>query len=284
MVCMPRPTTRLQTGRSWTGCSTSVKRQSRARSRFARQALRSASTRTRALGGSSPDFAICASSPNGPARVDAPVCRRELRETASENCQCGDPVMNGTASKKRELSKRGKQPTYRRIVTGKVNGKSILQSDELLQAYQFKSVPNYEHTLVRENPTTPDLREEQRFDRYPDSVVPGPGGTSLHFVTFPPSSVFADPSFDGEAARKDALIRLRGLADHFEKEAPAMHKTNTVDYSVVYDGEIWLELDDAKTVHLKRGDVVVQNGTRHAWRNKGTTPVTMLFFLNGAKE
>ena len=37
-----------------------------------------------------------------------------------------------------------------------------------------------------------------------------------------------------------------------------MHKTNTVDYAVLYEGEIWLELDDAKTVHLKRGDVVVQ--------------------------
>jgi hypothetical protein len=153
-----------------------------------------------------------------------------------------------------------------------------------LRAYQFKSVPSYEHTLVWVNPTIPDLREEQRFDRYPDSIVPGPGGTSLHFVTFPPGSVFADPAFDGEAARGEALIRLRGLADHFEKEDPAMHKTNTVDYSVVYEGEIWLELDDAKTVHLKRGDVVMQNGTRHAWRNKGRTPATMLFFLNGAKE
>src|SRR6266852_2275642 len=71
-----------------------------------------------------------------------------------------------------------------------------------MQAYEFKSVPNYEHTLVWVNPTTPDLREEQRFDRYPESVVPEPGGTSLHFVTFPPSSVFADPSFDGEAARE----------------------------------------------------------------------------------
>ena len=193
--------------------------------------------------------------------------------------------MNTTAPKKRELSKRGKKPsTYRRIVTGNVNGKSVVQSDEQLQPYEFKSVPNYEHTLVWVNPTTPDLREEQRFDRYPDSVVPGPGGTSLHFVTFPPGSVFGDPSFDGEAARSEALIRLRGLADHFEKEDPAMHKTNTVDYAVVYEGEIWLELDDAKTIHLKRGDVVVQNGTRHAWRNKGTTAVTMLFFLNGAKE
>jgi mannose-6-phosphate isomerase-like protein (cupin superfamily) len=177
-----------------------------------------------------------------------------------------------------------KPSTYRRVVTLNVDGKSVVQSDEQMQAYEFKSVPNYEHTLVWVNPSTPDLRKEQRFDRYPESVVPGPGGTSLHFVTFPPSSVFADPSFDGEAARGEALIRLRGLADHFEKEDPAMHKTNTVDYAIVFDGEIWLELDDAKTVHLKRGDVVVQNGTRHAWRNKGTKPVTMLFFLNGAKQ
>lgn len=193
--------------------------------------------------------------------------------------------MNRANSKKQRLSERGTKPhTYRRVVTENVNGKSAVQSDESLQAYEFKTVPGYEHTLIWVNPTTPDLSEEQRFDRYPDSVVPGPGGTSLHFVTFPPGSVFADPSFDGEAASAEALIRLRGLADHFEKEDPAMHKTNTVDYAVVYEGEIWLELDDAKTIHLKRGDTVVQNGTRHAWRNNGTTPVTMLFFLNGAKE
>jgi hypothetical protein len=193
--------------------------------------------------------------------------------------------MNGRASRKKELSKHGEKPSaYRRVVTENVNGKAVVQSDEPLLAYEFKSVPGYEHTLIWVNPTTPDLSEEQRFDRYPDSVVPGPGGTSLHFVTFPPGSVFADPSFDGEAARDEALIRLRGLANHFEKEDPGMHKTNTVDYAVVYEREICLELDDAKTIHLKRGDVVVQNGTRHARRNKGTTPVTMLFFLNGARE
>jgi hypothetical protein len=192
-------------------------------------------------------------------------------------------AMNGTTSKKREVLKRGKKPsTYRRIVTGNVNGRSVVQTDEQMEAYQFKTVPGYEHTLIWLNAATPDLSKEQRFDRYPDTVVPGPGGTSLHFVTFPPGSVFADPSFDGQAAQDEALVRLRGLADHFEKEDPGMHKTNTVDYAVVYDGGIWLELDDRETLHLKRGDTVVQNGTRHAWRNRGTKPVTMIFFLNGA--
>jgi hypothetical protein len=174
--------------------------------------------------------------------------------------------------------------THRRVVTGNVNGKSVVQSDERLPAYAFVTVNGYEHTLFWVNPATPDLNTKQNFDRYPDSVVPGPGGTSLHLVTFPPGSVFSDPSFDSEAAMKESLGRLPGLADHFEKEDPAMHRTNTVDYAVVFDGEIWLELDEGNIVHLKRGDVVVQNGTRHAWRNNGTRPVTMLFFLNGAKE
>jgi hypothetical protein len=193
--------------------------------------------------------------------------------------------MNGKAAKKTELSKQGQKPrTYRRIVTGNVNGKAIVQSDEPLSAYEFKTVPGYEHTLIWVNSSTPDLGKEQRFDSYPDSVVPGPGGTSLHIVTLPPGSVFADPSFDAKAAQEEALVRLPGLADHFENEDLGMHRTDTVDYAVVYDGEMWLELDDDETLHLNRGDVVVQNGTRHAWRNRGTKPVTMLFFLNGAKE
>jgi hypothetical protein len=53
--------------------------------------------------------------------------------------------MKRTASKERM---RGKKPTtYRRVVTGNVKGKSVVQSDEPLLAYKFKTVPGYEHTL-----------------------------------------------------------------------------------------------------------------------------------------
>ena len=83
--------------------------------------------------------------------------------------------MNRTASKKKELSKRSKQPsTYRRTVTGNVSGKSIVQSDEQLQAYQFKSVPNYERTLVWVNLTIPDLRVEKGL-----TVIPTPSFRDL---------------------------------------------------------------------------------------------------------
>ena len=82
--------------------------------------------------------------------------------------------MNGRGSRKKELSKRGKTPsTYRRIVTENVSGKSVVQSDVAIEAYEFRTVPGYEHTLIWVNPATPDLSKEQRFDRYPDSVVRG---------------------------------------------------------------------------------------------------------------
>ena len=53
-------------------------------------------------------------------------------------------------------------------------------------------------------------------------------------------------------------------------------------YGVVLSGEIVLDLDGGETAVLKPGDIVVQNATRHAWRNLGTEPATLFFVLIGA--
>ena len=57
-----------------------------------------------------------------------------------------------------------------------------------------------------------------------------------------------------------------------------MHRTESVDYGIVLEGELWLVLDDAET-RLQPGDVVVQRGTNHAWENRSDRPVRMLFVL-----
>ena len=77
---------------------------------------------------------------------------------------------------------------------------------------------------------------------------------------------------------------LPGSAEKFEMDHPGMHTSDSVDYGVLIDGELHLELDDGATMKLAPRDVVVQNGTRHARRNKSDKPATMLFVLVGAKR
>lgn len=61
-----------------------------------------------------------------------------------------------------------------------------------------------------------------------------------------------------------------------------MHRTRTLDYAVVIEGEVVLILDDGETV-LGPGSVVVQRGTDHAWENR-TDQVTRMAFFHLAAE
>jgi mannose-6-phosphate isomerase-like protein (cupin superfamily) len=56
-----------------------------------------------------------------------------------------------------------------------------------------------------------------------------------------------------------------------------MHRTRTLDYAVVIEGEVVLILDDSEVV-LKKGDVVIQRGTDHAWENRSENVARMAFF------
>ncbi len=72
---------------------------------------------------------------------------------------------------------------------------------------------------------------------------------------------------------------------HLEgKDEPGFHTTDTIDFGYVISGEVWLELDDGKEVLLRPGDTYVQNGTRHAWRNKGSETCTLVACMIGAKR
>ena len=59
---------------------------------------------------------------------------------------------------------------------------------------------------------------------------------------------------------------------------PLMHRTESVDYGIVIDGELTLVLDDSEVL-LRPGSVVVQRGTNHAWANRSGRPCRMLFVL-----
>jgi mannose-6-phosphate isomerase-like protein (cupin superfamily) len=76
-------------------------------------------------------------------------------------------------------------------------------------------------------------------------------------------------------------IRINEFAPGFLNSAglqSPVHRTASVDYGIVLEGEITLVLDDSE-VTLRAGDVVVQRGTDHAWANRGDTVARVVFVL-----
>jgi hypothetical protein len=176
----------------------------------------------------------------------------------------------------------------RRIVTGRdQNGKSIFLSVEHApRSLDYVHIPGMSNTQVWATPPAPRLDGPIRDPTTPApaTILPEVGGTQLMIVRFPPDTVMQSPQFDPMAADRENREWLPGLAERFEPQAPGMHTTDSIDYGIVLAGELWLELDDGATQQLKQHDVVIQNGTRHAWRNKGGSDAVLAFVLIGASR
>ena len=172
----------------------------------------------------------------------------------------------------------------RRVVTGHNGGKAVVASDERTpRSHDFVHLPGMSTALVWSTRPVPRLPHDGEDPIDGDSAwIPARGETRFMVVAFPPDSAAMAPGFDGAAVGQESAETFPDIAAKIEPENPGMHATDTVDYAIVLDGEVWLELDDGKQIHLKPHDVVVQNGTRHAWRNKGTKPAKMAFVLIGA--
>ena len=115
----------------------------------------------------------------------------------------------------------------------------------------------------------------------PLGIAPPPNGTVIRVVEFPPVD-------DAKLAKMDPNFMMKVVGDNAPARGvavtnPLMHRTRTVDYAIVMSGEIDMMLDD-KTVHLKAGDVAIQQATNHAWLNHGKEPCRVIFVLMDSKQ
>lgn len=172
----------------------------------------------------------------------------------------------------------------RRVVTGKTaTGRSVVVSDgPSSREVALQHVPGFICAPLWHEPAVPQLRCDRDPVCEARSFLPPLGGVTFMVITFPPDSVMMDPSFRPDLAGPEHAAASPGIAETFERDNPGMHTTPTMDFIIVQDGEIWLELDDGEITHLKKGDTVVQIGARHAWRNKGDKPATIAVVLVGA--
>ncbi len=173
----------------------------------------------------------------------------------------------------------------RRVVTGQTSdGKSVFVSDDVVEPIRLPLMPGLEFRRVWGGDETTTLPTGGAQPSAP-TFFPSAVGYRFTFVTLPPEGSTTVPAdLDLEQAVAEVNEKLPGMMEHMEPDHPGMHTTDTVDLDLIIAGEVDLELDDGAEVHLRPGDCVVQNGTRHAWHNRTSEPMTMLSILVGAKR
>lgn len=125
---------------------------------------------------------------------------------------------------------------------------------------------------------------------FPDDGAPRPAaawypprdGSRFQINTIPPGELVPDADLDVAAAMDELEREMPGALAAADPDVPGMHVTDSIDYVLVVSGEVTLDLDGGEQAVLRAGDVVVQNGTRHAWRNHGTEPCTIVGVAVGA--
>jgi len=172
----------------------------------------------------------------------------------------------------------------RRVVTAKdASGKAVVLIDGQATTVHKRQELGITNTLLWVTDSSPaDLSNQEDAGTRKVGIMPPPGGTIFRVVEFAPQKEVA-----ADYETKLQIIRGIGLAPEGPSRErprdPGMHRTRTIDYGVVISGEIDMLLDDSE-VHLKAGDVVIQQGTNHAWVNRGDAPCQVAFILVDAKD
>jgi mannose-6-phosphate isomerase-like protein (cupin superfamily) len=163
----------------------------------------------------------------------------------------------------------------RRIVTGHRDGRAVVLFDGVAPNQKLRQASGLVSTLLWVTEETPaDISRATDRSLREIGVPPPADGTIFRMVDFPPESA---------ARSREAILKEMGVSDQGGARHAAMHRTRSVDYAIVLEGEIDMLLDDSE-VHLAAGDVLVQQGTNHAWVNRGTRPCRVAFVLVDAKE
>jgi mannose-6-phosphate isomerase-like protein (cupin superfamily) len=163
----------------------------------------------------------------------------------------------------------------RRVVTGHRNGKGTVLFDGPAPNRKLRQASGLVSTLLWVTDESPaDISGSADRAEREIGVPPPPRGSLFRMVEFPPG---------GKAMSREAVLKEMGLAGPSASAHPGMHRTRSVDYAVLIEGEIDMVLDEGE-VHLAAGDVLVQQGTNHAWVNRGERPCRIAFVLLDAAE
>lgn len=170
---------------------------------------------------------------------------------------------------------------FRRVVTGHdAHGTAVVAIDgQPPNVRSFNSLPGVYFTEVWSTAQTPaPIANGEDPTSTTTGIAPAPGGTVIRVVDIPPEK--EGTHIDSEGAKAHfAEIGSSGAATvSASSRNSLMHRTETIDYGIVLEGNLTLVLDDSE-VELQQGDIVVQRGTNHAWSNRSGKLCRMAFVL-----
>ena len=172
-------------------------------------------------------------------------------------------------------------PPFKRVVTGHdADGRAVIAScGPTASVFALQAVPGTVfHELWNSSASPAVLDNGDDPTGKPLQLSPDPHGSVIRVVDIPPDSVQNRVSAAEAAAVFAEIGQSHAGTGDGNARHKLMHRTETLDYGIVTEGEVWLVLDDQE-VQLKRGDVVVQRGTNHAWSNRTEAMARMVFIL-----
>ena len=157
----------------------------------------------------------------------------------------------------------------RRVVTGHdAEGQSVVVADESADILPFGVNGGAVH-LVWARDDIAHFPDDGSQPPWQTAFAP-PGGCRVSVFEIPPG---ATDEFD--------QFVMTVLAEYAEPDRPGMHRSASMDFEIVLEGTVGLELDGQEAV-LSAGDVVVQNGTTHRWHNRGSGIARVASVMVGA--
>jgi quercetin dioxygenase-like cupin family protein len=111
-----------------------------------------------------------------------------------------------------------------------------------------------------------------------------PSGDAAMATIWTTNAVPADLNDTTDGRKRDAGTTLKGgsvirVVDMLPMASSPMHRTNSIDYGIVISGSIELELENFEIKTLKPGDIIVQQGTIHRWKNPSKTEICRIVFV-----
>jgi mannose-6-phosphate isomerase-like protein (cupin superfamily) len=168
---------------------------------------------------------------------------------------------------------------FRRVVTGhNSEGKSIILMDGAPPQILEPMPQLFSHEIWETSAPADNTGQTDTAIRDPRIEPHDPAGTIFRYVEFPPDELLQD------ADVADAFAQMGSSDAHdSDSDVAGMHETQTTDYAIVLEGEMWAVMEEGET-KLSANDVLIQRGTNHAWSNRSGKPALMLFVLIGANK